>query len=62
MGDKTGTASYGTRNDVAVLQPPGREPIVLAILTRQGEPDAEPDDSLVAEAARIALDSLCLDG
>ena len=62
VGDKTGTASYGTRNDVAVLQPPGRDPIVLAILTRQGEPDAEPDDSLVAEAARIALDSLCLDG
>ena len=62
VGDKTGTASYGTRNDVAVLQPPGREPIVLAILTRQGEPDAEPDDALVAEAARIALDSLCLDG
>lgn len=61
VGDKTGTASYGTRNDVAVLRPPGREPIVLAILTRQGEPDAEPDDTLVVEAARIALDSLCLD-
>lgn len=62
VGDKTGTASYGTRNDVAVLTPPGREPLVLAVMTRHADPDAEPDDTAVAEAARIALEGLCLGG
>ena len=26
VGDKSGSASYGTRNDVAVVHPPGRAP------------------------------------
>lgn len=43
----------------AVLEPPGREPLVLAVLTRGGSADAEPRDALVAEAARIALDAVC---
>lgn len=59
VGDKTGTADWGTRNDIAVLEPPGRDPLVLAVLTRGGAADAEPRDELVAEAARIALDSVC---
>lgn len=59
VGDKTGTAAYGTRNDIAVLTPPGRPPIVLAVLTRHRTPGARPDDRLVARAARDALASLC---
>lgn len=59
VGDKTGTADWGTRNDIAVLEPPGREPIVLAVLTRGETADAEPRDALVAEVARIALDAVC---
>ena len=32
VGDKTGTgATYGARNDIAVVWPPGRAPIVMAI-------------------------------
>ncbi|GAA4411969.1 class A beta-lactamase [Actinokineospora soli] len=58
VGDKTGTAAYGTRNDIAVIWPPDRAPIVIAVLTTHPDPDAEPDDALVAEAARIALDAL----
>ena len=58
VGDKTGTAAYGTRNDIAVLWPPGRPPIVLAVLTSHPDADADPDDALVAEAARIALTTL----
>jgi len=62
VGDKTGSASYGTRDDIAVLTPPGRAPIVLAVLavlTRHDAPDAPTDDALVAEAARAVVASLC---
>ena len=49
VGDKTGTGStYGTRNDIAVLWPPERAPIVIAIMTNRHEPDAEHDDRLLA--------------
>ena len=58
VGDKTGTGSYGTRNDVAVLTPPGRAPIVLAVLSSRDEPDAEHDDALIAEAARVVAAGL----
>ncbi|SHN34086.1 class A beta-lactamase [Gracilibacillus kekensis] len=56
--DKSGAASYGTRNDIAVVYPPDREPIVIAIMSRRDTEDAEYDDELVAQAAKIALNAL----
>ncbi|MFI6073908.1 class A beta-lactamase [Actinoplanes sp. NPDC051343] len=55
VGDKTGTASYGSRNDIAVLWPPAGAPIVLTVFTTHDDPGAATDDALVAEATRIAL-------
>ena len=55
VGDKTGAAEYGTRNDVAVVWPPHRAPIVLAILSTKTTQDAAYDDALVAAAARITV-------
>jgi beta-lactamase class A len=56
VGGKTGSAGrYGSRNDVAVVWPPDRAPIVLAVLTDRPAVDAEPDDAVLAEAARIVL-------
>jgi len=56
VGDKTGTAGrYGSRNDLAVVWPPGREPIVLAVLTDHPDEVAEPDDAVLAAAARAVL-------
>ncbi len=56
VGDKTGTAGrFGSRNDVAVLWPPGRAPIVLAVLTDHPDEAAEPDDAVLAAAARSVL-------
>lgn len=56
VGDKTGTAGrYGSRNDLAVVWPPGREPIVLAVLTDHPDEGAEPDDAVLAAAARVVL-------
>lgn len=55
VADKTGTASYGVRNDVAVVTPPGGDPIVLVVMTAHTSADAEPSDALVADATRIAI-------
>jgi len=59
VGDKTGTgATYGARNDIAVVWPPEREPIVMAIMTNRPERDAEHDDALLAHAASAAVTAL----
>lgn len=58
VADKTGTGEYGSRNDIAVVTPSGRDPIVIAVFTTHDSPDAAADDALVASAARIALDAL----
>ena len=58
VGDKTGNGTYGTRNDIAVLWPPDRAPLVLAIMSSRDEQDAEHDDALIARAAEVAVDAL----
>jgi beta-lactamase class A len=58
VGDKTGDGSYGTRNDIAVLWPPDRAPVVLAIMSSRDEPEAEHDDALIAKAADVAVRAL----
>ncbi|SCD61093.1 MULTISPECIES: class A beta-lactamase [unclassified Streptomyces] len=55
VGDKTGTGGYGTRNDIAIVWPPDAAPIALAVLSRRDTEDAEPDDALIAGAAKVAL-------
>ena len=58
VADKTGAGSYGTRNDIAIIWPPNKKPIVLAILSNHDKEDAEYDDKLIAEATKIVLDTL----
>ncbi|WP_235338333.1 class A beta-lactamase [Paenibacillus wulumuqiensis] len=58
VGDKTGSAAYGTRNDIAIIWPPDRAPIIMAILTDHDDKDAKTDNELVAKAARITLKAL----
>jgi beta-lactamase class A len=58
VGDKTGTGSYGTANDVAVVWPPTAAPIVLAVLTSRTAEDAEHQNALLAEAAAVVAQEL----
>nr|WP_245804693.1 class A beta-lactamase [Halobacillus hunanensis] len=58
VGDKSGAASYGTRNDIAVVWPPNREPIVIAIMSHRDQENAQYNDELIAQAAEIALNAL----
>ncbi|WP_370582089.1 class A beta-lactamase [Plantibacter sp. VKM Ac-2880] len=54
VADKSGGAG-GIRNDVAIVRPPGREPIILSIFTTTLDPEADYDDALVAAVAKAAL-------
>ena len=53
--DKSGAAAYATRNDIAVIWPPGRAPIVLAVFSDRSNLDAKYDDSLVQQATRVVV-------
>jgi beta-lactamase class A len=58
VADKTGTGDYATRNDIAIVWPPGRAPIVLVVMSDKKAKDASPDDRLIAQAAKLALSGL----
>lgn len=55
VGDKTGSGGYGTRNDIAVVWPPAGAPLVIAIQSDRGVPDAPSADSLIAEATKTTV-------
>jgi beta-lactamase class A len=51
VGDKTGTCNQGTVNDVAIIWPPGRAPVLLAVYLSDARSDFE---RLEAAHARVA--------
>lgn len=53
VADKSGAANYGTRNDIAILYPPGRKPIVLVVFSNKFEEDSAYDNLLISSAAEI---------
>jgi beta-lactamase class A len=53
VADKTGTGDYGTSNDVAVLWPPSKAPIVVVVYFTQREPDAKARNDVIASGAKI---------
>ncbi|MER5635455.1 class A beta-lactamase [Kitasatospora sp. NPDC002227] len=56
--DKTGTGHYGTTNDAALTWPPGRPPLVLAVLSAKPDPAAPPDEPLLAATATLLATAL----
>lgn len=58
VGDKTGGGDYGTNNDVAVLWPPGKPPIVLALYMTQREKEAKPMNEVLVEATRVVVEAM----
>lgn len=51
-GDKTGTGARGACNDVAIVWPPGRAPILVACYLSDGEADAAKQNAAHAAVAR----------
>lgn len=58
VGDKSGAGSYGTRNDIAIVWPPNRSPIIIAILSSKDEKEATYDNQLIKEAAEVVIDAI----
>lgn len=58
LADKTGSGDWGTSHDAGVALPPGRAPILLTVLTTRHTADAEGDNALVAEVARLVVEAL----
>ncbi|WP_157220517.1 class A beta-lactamase [Flavisphingomonas formosensis] len=54
IGDKTGTGDNGTANDVAILWPPGRRPMLIAVYLTQAPGASASLDAIIAEVARTA--------
>ncbi|MFD2420630.1 class A beta-lactamase [Amycolatopsis pigmentata] len=57
-GDKSGSGTHGEVNDLAVVWPPGRAPLVIAIYTAPADPASPTRRKTVAEATTIALRAL----
>lgn len=61
VGDKTGRSSDGTTNDIAILRPPNRRPIFVAIYSKGAQvPDRE-RLAAVADAARLVINDFAPD-
>ncbi len=58
VGDKTGSGDYGTTNDIAVIWPKDRAPLILVTYFTQPQPKAESRRDVLASAAKIVTDGL----
>ncbi len=58
VGDKTGRSGKGASNDIAILRPPTGGPIFLAIYVNAPNESSDGRDTVVAEAAKIAIEQL----
>lgn len=57
LADKTGAGDYGTVNDVAVIWPPGKAPIVLAVYLTQPGKDDKIRPEFHGEVAKIVIEA-----
>ncbi len=53
IGDKTGSGNNGTANDIAILWPPGRKPILIAAYLTESRGSMDERNETLAEVARI---------
>ncbi len=58
IADKTGTGDYGSANDVGVVWTSRRTPLSIAVLSVKHTRDAEADEPLIADAARLVARAL----
>ena len=54
VGDKTGTGGHGATNDIGILWPPGRAPILVAAYFAEAQASEPERSAVLAEVGRIA--------
>ncbi|MEN3953555.1 class A beta-lactamase [Iodidimonas sp. SYSU 1G8] len=52
VGDKTGGGAYGTTNDISILWPQGRAPVLLAVYLTETNAAAADREATIAQVAR----------
>jgi beta-lactamase class A len=58
IGDKTGRGADGATNDIAIMRPPDRAPVLLAIYSVGSTATANDRSAAIAEVAKIVAESL----
>ena len=58
VGDKTGRGANGATNDIAIMRPPDRAPILLAIYSVGSTASANDRSAAIAEVTKIVIESL----
>ncbi|RDK02809.1 class A beta-lactamase [Paraburkholderia lacunae] len=58
VGDKTGTGDRGTANDVAILWPPGRAPILVSVYLTETSGNAKRNNAAIAKVGALVSASL----
>ncbi len=53
VGDKTGSGDRGTANDIAILWPPGREPVLVTVYLTGSDTDMNRRNAAIAEVGRL---------
>ena len=54
VGDKTGTGAHGVTNDIGIVWPPGRAPLLIAAYYAESDAPQETRNAVIAEVGRIA--------
>jgi beta-lactamase class A len=57
-GNKTGTGDNGATNDLAVIWPPGRKPMLLAVYFTESKIDLPAREAVIADVARVVSGTL----
>ena len=58
LGDKTGRCGNGATNDIAIIRPPGRAPILIAVYLIGSTSSGDDRAGAIAEAARAVAEFL----
>jgi len=58
VGDKTGTGSHGSTNDVALIWPPDRVPLLVSVYLTQSEASAARRDATLAAVGRAVAEAV----
>jgi len=60
VGDKTGTGAYGSTNDIGIVWPAGKTPVVMALYFTQPGKDDKANSEILAAAARVVVEAFKL--
>jgi beta-lactamase class A len=58
VGDKTGSGNHGSANDVGILMPPNRAPLVAAVYLTQTEAPMDDRNAAIAEIGRLIASAI----